>query len=85
MKLKKIEVHSGGAGVAGFCSAFGKTEEKVLEEVKIAMELWINTAKKEGRDIPHPHSKELLNVLYETAFRTTCAEGLACNIAYAVL
>lgn len=39
------------------CSAFGKTEEMVLEEVRVAMELWIKTAKKEGRDIPHPHGK----------------------------
>lgn len=57
------------------CSAFGKTEEKAPEEVKVAMELWIKTAKKEGRDIPQPHGKEMFNVLYETAFSTTCAEG----------
>ena len=46
------------------CSAFGETEEKSLEEVKMAMELWLETAKKEGREIPQPHGKE-------HAFRTT--------------
>ncbi|MDO9518531.1 MAG: type II toxin-antitoxin system HicB family antitoxin [Methanosarcinaceae archaeon] len=25
------------------CSAFGETEEEALEEVKVAMELWIET------------------------------------------
>jgi hypothetical protein len=28
------------------CSAFGETEETALEEVKIAIELWLETAKK---------------------------------------
>jgi len=53
------------------CSAFGKTEEEALEEVKVAIELWLETAKKEGRDIPHPHGKELLSMLYENTFHTT--------------
>jgi predicted RNase H-like HicB family nuclease len=35
------------------CSAFGKTEE-------VALELWIETAKKEGRKLPLPKGKELL-------------------------
>jgi predicted RNase H-like HicB family nuclease len=35
-------------------SAFGETEEEALNEVKIAMELWLETAKKEGREIPSP-------------------------------
>lgn len=48
------------------CSAFGATEEEALKEVKIAMELWLETARKEGRKIPEPHGKELLNVLYST-------------------
>ncbi len=52
------------------CSAFGETEENALEEVKVAMELWLTTAKKEGRNIPQPHGKELLTTLYENAFRT---------------
>jgi len=45
--------------------------EGALKEVKIAIELWLKTAKKEGRDIPLPHGKELLNLLYENTFRTT--------------
>ena len=30
------------------CSAFGETEENALEEIKVAMELWLETAKNEG-------------------------------------
>ena len=47
------------------CSAFGKTDEDALNEVKVAMELWLETAKKEGREIPKPQGKELLKTLYE--------------------
>ncbi len=36
------------------CSAFGKTPEEALKEVKTAIELWIETAKNEGRPIPEP-------------------------------
>ncbi len=42
------------------CSAFGETEEEALAEIKIAMELWLETAKKESRPIPQPTGKELL-------------------------
>ena len=56
------------------CTAFGETEEKALEEIKIAMELWIETAKKEGRNIPQPHGKEILKLIYEKALRTTRLE-----------
>jgi len=28
------------------CSAFGKTEEEALREIKTAIELWLETAKK---------------------------------------
>ncbi len=47
------------------CSAFGKTEEKSLEEIKVAMELWLETAKKEGKNIPKPLGKELFKEFYE--------------------
>lgn len=40
------------------CSAFGETEEKAIKEVKVAQELWLKTAKKEGRKIPKPSSEE---------------------------
>ena len=42
------------------CSAFGKSEEEALEEVKTAIELWLETAKREGREIPKPCGKERL-------------------------
>jgi predicted RNase H-like HicB family nuclease len=47
------------------CSAFGNTEEVALREVKIAMNLWLETARKEGREIPEPHGKELLKFLHD--------------------
>jgi predicted RNase H-like HicB family nuclease len=39
------------------CSAFGETEEEALEEVKIAMELWLETAKKKERLFHNPMEK----------------------------
>lgn len=42
------------------CSAFGETEEMALHELKIAIDLWLETAKKVGRKIPKPEGKELL-------------------------
>ena len=42
------------------CSAFGETEEEALKEIKIAIDLWLEIAKKEGREIPRPVEKELL-------------------------
>ncbi|AGK61369.1 hypothetical protein Asulf_01378 [Archaeoglobus sulfaticallidus PM70-1] len=47
------------------CSAFGDTEEEALKEIKTAIELWIETAKKEGREIPKPMGKELLKAVME--------------------
>ena len=42
------------------CSAFGSTEEKALEEVKIAISLWLETAKEIGREIPIPQKRSLV-------------------------
>jgi len=42
------------------CSAFGKTEEEALKEIKVAIDLRLETAEKEGRGIPLPIQKELL-------------------------
>jgi len=56
------------------CSAFGETEEQSLKEVKFAMELWLETAKKAGRRIPQPHGKEFLTKLYQETFRPTRPE-----------
>ncbi len=47
------------------CSAFGDTVEEALEEIKIAIDLWLETAKKEGREIPKPAGKELLKAVVE--------------------
>jgi predicted RNase H-like HicB family nuclease len=47
------------------CSAFGETEEEALEEVKTAMNLWLETAKKERRKIPKPQGKEMLKDVYK--------------------
>ncbi len=41
------------------CSAFGETEEEAIKQVKIAQELWLKTAKKEGRKIPKPSSGDV--------------------------
>ena len=38
------------------CSAFGDTEEGVIREIKIAQELWLETARSENRHIPKPTS-----------------------------
>ena len=47
------------------CSAFGETEEEALKEIKVAIKLWIEAAKKEGRKIPKPMGKELLKTVME--------------------
>lgn len=39
------------------CSAFGETENEAIKQIKIAQELWVKTAKKEGRKIPRPSSE----------------------------
>lgn len=59
------------------CSAFGETEEEALEEIKIVIDLWLETAKKEGREIPKPAGKELLRTVVEefAAFRTPRPQG----------
>lgn len=47
------------------CSAFGETEEEALKEIKIAIDLWLEMAKKDGREIPKPAGKELLRTVVE--------------------
>ncbi|NTV28225.1 MAG: type II toxin-antitoxin system HicB family antitoxin [Methanothrix sp.] len=42
------------------CSAFGRSEEEALKEVKIAMSLWLETAKQIGRDIPTPEKRRIM-------------------------
>jgi len=47
------------------CSAFGETEEKALKEIKVAMQLWLETAKEIGRPIPAPQKCSLLSSLVQ--------------------
>ena len=47
------------------CSAFGNSDEEALEEIKIAMELWIKTAKEDKRKIPEPKGKQFLKFALE--------------------
>ena len=47
------------------CSAFGETPEEALKEVKIAIELWLEAAKKIRKEIPKPMGKELLRKVIE--------------------
>ncbi len=42
------------------CSAFGETEERALQEVKIAMQLWLEAAREIDRAIPVPQKRSLL-------------------------
>jgi predicted RNase H-like HicB family nuclease len=42
------------------CSAFGETEEEALSEVKVAIGLWLDTAREEEREIPEPSGREQL-------------------------
>ncbi len=50
------------------CSAFGDTEEGALKKIKIAIDLWLDAAEKDGREIPKPAGKELLKTLVEELF-----------------
>ena len=36
------------------CMAHGRTREEALQELEIVCELWIETAKEVGKDIPKP-------------------------------
>ena len=44
------------------CTAFGDTEETVLHELRIAIDLWLQTARKVGRTIPNPGKKNYFRV-----------------------
>lgn len=45
------------------CSAFGESEEAALKEIMTAIELWLQAAGKERREIPQPAGKELLRAI----------------------
>ncbi len=42
------------------CSAFGTTRQEALAEVEIAKELWLETAKQEGKTLPLPRYKPIM-------------------------
>ena len=42
------------------CMAHGKTSEKALNNVNQAIELWIDTAKEFGDNIPEPKGRRLV-------------------------
>lgn len=52
------------------CSAFGETPEMALREIKTAMKLWLETARKHGKPIPLPtgskinEPKKRINVMF---------------------
>ena len=43
-----------------YCSAFGATPRQALEELETARDLWLETAKSEGRPIPEPTYRPLV-------------------------
>ena len=42
------------------CMAHGKTEETALANIKEAMSLWLDIARKYGDEIPHPKGRRLM-------------------------
>ena len=54
------------------CCAFGETEEEALSEVKVAIGLWLDTAREEGREIPEPSGREQLREIL-------AGKGVACE------
>ncbi len=46
---------------------FEPSKEEALQEIKAAIDLWLETAEKEHREIPKPRGRELLKALLEEA------------------
>jgi predicted RNase H-like HicB family nuclease len=42
------------------CSAFGKTPEEALAEVKIAKSIWLEAARAEGKPVPEPKYRPVI-------------------------
>ena len=42
------------------CVAHGDHQEKALENIKVAMHLWIDTAQELGRPVPEPKGERLM-------------------------
>lgn len=41
------------------CSGHGDTPQAAVEEVEVAVEAWLETARKQGLDIPKPSTKSI--------------------------
>jgi len=44
-----------------FCSAFGATPEQALRELGLAKAAWLETARAEGKPIPEPKYRPLID------------------------
>jgi predicted RNase H-like HicB family nuclease len=53
-----------------YCSAFGETPLEALKQLKIAKELWLETAKATGKTIPEPRYKPDIYKTRVAAIRT---------------
>jgi predicted RNase H-like HicB family nuclease len=42
------------------CIAHGDSNEEALHNINEAIELWLETAKESGREIPHPKGRKLM-------------------------
>ena len=42
------------------CMAHGPTQESALRNAQEAMELWLETARESGRDVPEPRGRRLI-------------------------
>lgn len=40
-----------------YCSAWGESYEDALREVRVAMDLYLDTLREDGRDIPEPKKR----------------------------
>jgi len=43
------------------CSAFGETAEEALREVQLAKQAWLEAARSEGKPIPQPRYRPVIN------------------------
>jgi len=43
-----------------FCSAFGDSPEEALNQLNVAKSLWLETARKEGRNVPKPKYRPVI-------------------------
>lgn len=70
------------------CSAFGETEERALEEIKTAIELWLEVAKEDGIPVPEPSSTmkysgrilvRIMKTLHKALVEKADEEGVSLN------